>query len=154
MRVIRSPKNNRRRQKPQRKTRAGSRAPGKTMPVFLAWPDDRPALAPGPCVCNRSYIATPAAWRVDTAPLFILKVFAPADLKHIGSVLTRRCGKRQPVVVVSDPRAARGRVIVDLIPRADRCTRARARALIFCKHCFYHCAAFSFNHISQFSVSI
>jgi len=52
--VIRPPKNVRRHQKLQHRSRAGSRAPGKTMPACPAWSARQPAPAPGPCVCNRS----------------------------------------------------------------------------------------------------
>ena len=142
---IESPKNGRRRRILPRKTRAGSRVPGRTMPACPAWLAHRPAPAPGPCVCNKSYIATPAAWRVDTPAALILKVFAAAGLPYVRYVRAARAGqvdffglrlRMRGRVELCMRGAARGRVIVNRIAWPDRRAGARARALIFCVHCF------------------
>jgi hypothetical protein len=78
-----------------------------------------------------------------------LVVFAPAYLKHVRHV---RAGAAWPVVFVSYPCLARGRVISYLVAWPYRRARARTRALIFCDHCFdCHGLPFVYCHRTELS---
>jgi hypothetical protein len=96
-------------------------------------------------VCNKSYIATPTARRVDTAPALILKVFAAPVIPQMRYIRAARAGqvylfglrlRMRGRVELRMRGAARGRVVVNRIPWPDRRAGARACTLVFCLHEF------------------
>jgi hypothetical protein len=68
------------------------------------------------------------------------------DLEHIRSVLAR------PIILISDPCAARGRVISYFVAWSNRRAGSRVDPLIFCDHCFdCHGLPFVYCHRTELS---
>jgi hypothetical protein len=83
---------------------------------------------------NLSNSATTAAWCVDTPAGFISKILCAADYQHVADVwpdFGHSGRKRHAVVVVSDPRRARGRAIDNLIAWPYGHAGARVAPVIF-----------------------
>lgn len=128
MSFIGSPEKSDQNQKLQHKTRVGSHALRTAMHPHPERPACQREPARPPSWCSKSYGAAPAAWGIDASPAWV-------------SIERGRAGfpkKRYLARLARYPCAARGRAVLDFIPRIYRRAGARILTLKFCFHGFNH----------------